>query len=183
MVIGGLLAPHPVLAERRDRTVDEPRIDLEQILIAEPQRLERAGSIVLHQHVGFGDELLKNLAAFFGFEVEGYRLLVRALRQERGAHVAPVERPVGAALAALIGLVRMLDLDHIGAQHRELVGRERASEHMGDVDDPDALERTHGILPRLTANRCTQRAVTERPSSPAQTRAKGLTRFRMRIQS
>ena len=66
--------------------------------------------------------------------------LVRPLRQERGSQVAPVKRTVGAALAALIGLVRMLDLDHVGAQHRELVGRKGAGQHMGDVDDADTFE-------------------------------------------
>jgi len=45
-------------------------------------------------------------------------------------------------LAALVGLVGMLDLDHVGAQHRQLVGREWPRQHMRDVDHPDALERS-----------------------------------------
>ena len=40
----------------------------------------------------------------------------------------------------------MLDLDHVGAQHRELIGRERPRQHMGDVDHPDSFERPHRAL-------------------------------------
>jgi hypothetical protein len=36
-----------------------------------------------------------------------------------------VERPVSAALPALIGLLWMLDLDYIRSQYSELIGRER----------------------------------------------------------
>jgi hypothetical protein len=36
----------------------------------------------------------------------------------------------------------MLDLDHVGAQHRQLIGRERAGKNMGDVDDTNAFERS-----------------------------------------
>src|SRR5580704_1242538 len=44
----------------------------------------------------------------------------------------------------------MLDLDHVGAENRELIGRERPRQHVGDVDDADALERTgHGGAPRI----------------------------------
>ena len=49
---------------------------------------------------------------------------------------------VGAGAAALVGVVGMLDLDHVGAQHGQLIGGERPRQHMGDVDDADALERS-----------------------------------------
>ena len=50
-------------------------------------------------------------------------------------------------LAALIGVVRVLDLDHVGAEHRQLISREGAGQHMGDVDDSDALKGSgHGGL-------------------------------------
>ena len=37
----------------------------------------------------------------------------------------------------------MLQLDDVGTEDRELIGRKWPSQHMGDVDDSDALERTH----------------------------------------
>ena len=146
VVVGGLAAARALLAERRERGIDQPRIDLRQRLVAEAERLERAGAIVLDEHVGGGDQLLQHLAVGLGLQVERDRALVRRLGQERGAHVAVVERLVGAAAAALVGIVGMLDLDHVGAQHRELIGRERPRQHMGGVDDPDTLERSHAYL-------------------------------------
>src|SRR5260370_23119947 len=65
-----------------------------------------------------------------------------------------VERAIGAAVAALVRLVRVLDLDHLGAEHGELIGRERAGQHMGDVDDANAREGSgHGGLLRWRAAR------------------------------
>ena len=126
----------------------------EQRLVAEPQRLERARPVVLDQHVGAGDQLLQDFAARLGLEVERDRLLVRPLGQKRGAHVAPVQRAVGAALAALVGLVRVLDLDHVGAEHGQLIGGERAGQHMGDVDDADAFKGSrHAAYSLLGTNR------------------------------
>src|SRR5581483_11372817 len=75
---------------------------------------------------------------------------VRSLRQKAGAHQGSVQRPVGAAVAALVGVVGVLDLDHVGAEHRKLIGRERPRQHMRDVDDADTLERAgHSVLSGL----------------------------------
>ena len=142
VVVGGLAAARPVLAEGRERGVDQPRIDGGERLVAEPQRLERAGPVVLHEHISGGDQLLEDLAIAGLLQVERDRALVGGLRQEGGAHVAAVERLVGAGAAALVGIVGMLDLDHVGAQHGELIGRERPRQHVGHVDHPDALERS-----------------------------------------
>src|SRR6266849_3774394 len=64
----------------------------------------------------------------------------------------------------------MLDLDHVGAQHCELIGRKRSRQDVRDVDHPDAFERSrHCCLllrtrPGIFALRCT--------SSPAEERVK-----------
>ena len=101
-----------------------------------------------------------------------------------------VERLVGAAAAALVGLVGMLDLDHVGAEHGELVGRERPGQHVRDVDHPDALERSrHPVsslpmrLPDCVASRrlaaysmtCARRCTYVRQPfpGPARRRAEG----------
>ncbi len=62
VIVGGLLAARPVLAERRERRVDQPRIDRGQRLVTKPQGFERAGAVVLDEHVGGRDQLLQNLA-------------------------------------------------------------------------------------------------------------------------
>ena len=59
-----------------------------------------------------------------------------------------VQLAVGAGAAALVGVVGMLDLDHIGAQYGELIGSKRAGQHMGDVDDANSLEGSgHELAP------------------------------------
>jgi hypothetical protein len=74
--------------------------------------------------------------------------LVRRLGEERRAHFAAVEFLVAADAAALIGVVRMFDLDDVGAKHGQLIGGKRPGENMGDVDYADSLERSHrrGLL-------------------------------------
>src|SRR5262249_566532 len=58
------------------------------------------------------------------------------------------ERLVGAGPAALVRVTGVFDLDHVGAEHAELISRERPGEHVRNVDHPDALERSrHCILP------------------------------------
>ena len=148
MIVRGLLAPRAALTEGRERRVDQLRIDLAQIFVAEAQRLERTGPVVLHQHVGGGDQFLQDLAALLGLQVQRDGALVGTLRQEAGAHVGVVQHVVAAGIAALIRVVRMLDLDHVGAHQPKLIGRERPGQHVRDVDDADAFERTrHARLP------------------------------------
>src|SRR5262249_21627685 len=80
-------------------------------------------------------ELLEDLAAFRLLEVESDGALVRGLREEPGAHALLVEDTVAARVAALVVVVRVLDLDDVGAQQGQLVRRERASQHVRDVDE------------------------------------------------
>src|SRR5581483_9924905 len=65
----------------------------------------------------------------------------------RGTHARAVELAVGAAAAALVRVVRMLDLDHVGAQHGKLISGERTRQHMRHVDDANAFKGAgHGRL-------------------------------------
>src|SRR5206468_10587448 len=58
-------------------------------------RSERAGAIVLDQHVRpVGDETLQHLAPAIGLEVQRDRALVRALREEARAHHRLVQRVI-----------------------------------------------------------------------------------------
>ena len=148
VIVGGLRPTRAVLAEGGEGGVDQPRIDRRERLVAKPQRLERSRPIVLDEDVGGGGKLLEDVAIRRLFQIERDRTLVGGLREERGAHVATVERLVGAVAAALIGLIGMLDLDHVGAQYSQLVGGKRAGQNVRDVDDSDPFERSHqrGLL-------------------------------------
>ncbi len=141
--VGGLRPARAVLAEGGKRGVDQPRIDGREGLVAEPQHLERSGPIILDEDVGGGGELLEDIAIRRLLQIQRDRALVGGLRQERRAHVAAVERLVGAVAAALIGLVGMLDFDHVGAEHGQLIGGKRPRQNVRDVDDSDSFKRSH----------------------------------------
>src|SRR5262249_48012147 len=105
---------------------------------------------------------LEDLATFRLLEVERDRALVRGLREESGAHLLLVENPVAARVAALVVVVWVLDLDDVGAQQRQLVRRERAGQHVRDIDDLDAFVWPHGSSPRPSAPRRRARAGARR---------------------
>ena len=131
-----------MLAEGGHRRVDQPRVDRRHGLVAEPERVERAGPVVLDQHVGGCDELLENLLTVRLFEIEGERAFVGRLRQVARSHMTPAQRAIGAGEPTLIGVVRVLDLDHVGAEQRQLIGGKWAGQHVRRIDHADSFKRT-----------------------------------------
>ena len=63
-------------AEALDLAVDDAGVDLLQHVVAEAEALDRAGGEVLGEHVGLLDQLLDELDALRGLEVDRRRLLV-----------------------------------------------------------------------------------------------------------
>ncbi len=146
-IISGLAAARTAVAERRDRTVDQARRNRAQRLVAEPQRIEGAGPVVLDQHVRGCDQALEDLTARFGLQVERDRTLVRTLREIIGAHAIAAELAIAAAAAALVGIAGILNLDDVGAEQSELIGSEGTSQNVGRVDDPYPFERARHVPP------------------------------------
>ncbi|MPM98465.1 hypothetical protein SDC9_145653 [bioreactor metagenome] len=83
-VIGWLFAVRPGLAEARDRHHDQLREARMQRLPAVAQLLHGAWAVVLHQHVGLGQQALENLPVRIRLEVERNRFLVAVHRHEIG---------------------------------------------------------------------------------------------------
>ena len=134
----------PGPAEARDRAVDEPRIDGGERLVPEPELVHDAAAEVLPHHVGAGHQALDDLDGLRPPEVEGDAALVAVHRQEGRRHLPLGPRPVGELAAGLVALAR-LDLDHVGAEERQLVGPVGPGEIAGEVEDADAGERlAHG---------------------------------------
>ncbi len=69
VIIGRLRAPRPTLAERRERRIDQPWIEFPKVFITQAQSIERAGPVVLHQHVGGAHQLAQNLAPSIALQV------------------------------------------------------------------------------------------------------------------
>ncbi|MNL23785.1 hypothetical protein D3C87_1451880 [compost metagenome] len=82
LVVGGQVRERAVLAEARDRAVDQARIHSLQVFMAKVEPLHHAGPEVLDQHIGAGHELAEDLLAARVLEVERDRALARVLGEE-----------------------------------------------------------------------------------------------------
>jgi hypothetical protein len=122
-------------AEALDGGVDEPRVDLGERLVAEPQAVERAWPEVLDQHVGLGDHLPEQALALLRLEVERQALLVGVEHEEEQAVAVLLVTHVGARDVATLGL---LELDHVGAEEGQHLRAGRSCLVVRHVDDADA---------------------------------------------
>src|SRR6516162_10466460 len=76
------------LAEARHGTVNEPRIDPRQHLVANPHSVHDARAEVLHYHVGPDRETVYDLDRLWLGKVEGYVALVRIDGHPGRGHIA-----------------------------------------------------------------------------------------------
>ena len=108
-----------------------------------PDVAEHPGREVLDHDVGALDEPQHELAALGLREVDGHRPLARVGAVERGAVLHPVgvgRRPHGGEAHA-VGPAGRLDLDHVGAERRELVRARGPGPERGEVEHGHAVER------------------------------------------
>src|SRR5262245_34865092 len=83
-VVAGALGVRPGLAEARHRAVDEPRVDLPQILVAQAVTREVADFVVLHQHVALRGELAHDVLPRGFRQIHRHRLLAAIGASEVG---------------------------------------------------------------------------------------------------
>ena len=110
--------------------------------MAEPKPLHDAGTKILDDDVGCADQPSKGGTALGCFQVERDRTLAGVLREEGGAHAAAIELGIGAELARQVARAGHLDLDHLGAELRQLIATEWAGEHVGQIEHPRTREKT-----------------------------------------
>ena len=130
-VVAGTRSRGPGRAEAADRAVDQARIELAQLLLADAQLLRHAGPEVLDVHVGRLHQLVQALAVGRLLGVERDAALVAVVGLEVRAVEAALE---GAERVARAGL---LDLDHVRAQ----VAQQHAAGRAGD--EGALLEHAH----------------------------------------
>ena len=124
-----------VAAEALDRGVDQPRVDVAQHVPAEAQPVHGARPKILQQDIGLFDDFLEQPFPLLGFQVEGQALLVGVEQEE--------EQAVGARLFEVHGArhvagLRLLELDHVGAEKCQHLGAGRSGLVVRHVDDADA---------------------------------------------
>src|SRR4051795_6042378 len=124
-------------AEALQRRVDQPRVELVQVLPREPEAVHDARAEVLDQDVGAVHELAEDLLALVRLHVEGERPLVAVEHREvERVHV----RQIAQLAAGDVAAPRLLDLDDVGSHPREELRADRAGLHVRHVEDADALE-------------------------------------------
>src|SRR5918995_6856050 len=122
-----------------NRAVDEPRVDLVQLIVAEPETLHDPGRERPHQDVGSLGERPQTPPRLGRLEVELDALLAAVQKREVDA-VGPKLRRVRAHLVAPLG---SFDLDDLGAGLGQYQGRQRSRQQRAEVQYPDTLQRDH----------------------------------------
>ena len=126
---------------------DDPRVDVLQVVVGQPQALGLVAPQVVDYGLALGDQGFEDLPPRRRLQVQGEAALV-AVESLEEVTVAflEVERPDLAADVAAVG--RVLDLDHLGAQ----VGHQHGAEGPGAVllhgDHAHAFERQAGRVGR-----------------------------------
>jgi hypothetical protein len=140
-VISGAQPLRSGLAEGADAAIDQARIDLRQRLVADTELVHHAGAKILHHHVGFRRKALDDLDRFRLLQVQRQAALaaVDRLPSRRKPALGPllVERGAAHVLA-----LAPLHLDDIGAEQAQLVAGVRPGEHLREVENSHAFERS-----------------------------------------
>ena len=139
---GAVVTPRPGLAERRERAVDQRRVDRPERLVAQPQRAQAPRRERLQHHVGARREPPQNGLALRPLYVQRHAPLGRVVVPEVEAafpvrHVVQ-ERPDRAGGMA----ARRLDLHHVRAE----VGHQLAAELpllVRKLDHPKPVQRPY----------------------------------------
>src|SRR5262249_59573379 len=103
-------------------------------IIAQSKLFHDAGPVILEQHVGAGDELEQDRSAGVRPQVELNAALAAVVGDEIRTVLLPAKGPEG------IAALRMLDLDHVGAEVGQDHAPERSRDYGAELDHAHALE-------------------------------------------
>ena len=143
--------------------VDEARIALTQLVVAEPEPFHRPGTKVVDEHVGAAHQAQDDVEPGGLSEVHRQRAFVPVGGEEDVAHaVRPRQRGT-----RVVAAPRPLDLDDVGAEVAEHLRRKRAERDLREVEHAHAVERQHrgAHRPLHRGARFSRNART--PSSPS----------------
>src|ERR687893_371065 len=127
------MSRHPgagtLLTVAGDRAVDEPRVDLVQFIVAEPETLHDPGPELFHQDVSTLDERPQNLPHLGRLEVELEAFLAAIQEGEVDAICAKF----GSVRAHLVAPLGSFDLDDMGTGLGKYQGRQRSRQQRAEV--------------------------------------------------
>ena len=115
------------------RAINDFRLQLFEIGVAETQFLHRTESEILGHHVGAGYQFQHQFPPLFRLQIDGDAFFVTVVAGEKA-------RTRGRQLARMVAVER-LDLDHFGTEIGEHQPAGRSHDHVAELDDTDAFER------------------------------------------
>ena len=173
-VVAGAGRIGPRLAEARDRAIDEARIERRERGIVETVLGEAAHLVVFDKDIGAFSEPPGHRLALGRGKIEGDRAFPPIGRHVVGPRRWSPRRPHRAGRAAPQPRVssaraRALDLDHVGAEVGQQLGRPRAGEDAAEIEHLEAGERAgpgrvHGGLPGHCSGRCRRETSARAPA-------------------
>ena len=132
-------------SERPDRTIDQPRVQRAHHVGPDAQVADHAGTQVLDQDVGVGNQPLQLCDIVGILDVEGDGLLVAVHRVEQHRVAVDEER---SPRPRVVAAIQLLDLDDFGAHVAEDHAGHRPRHRLPDFDHLDACKwSTHHVSP------------------------------------
>src|SRR6266852_1210265 len=136
-LVAGTVLPRAGPSERRDRAIDQARVERGQGVVAEAETLHRARPEILDQDVGALHQIAQHVGTLRGLQIERDVPLVAVDDEIRRRLAALVRRP-GARFVARAGVFHLDDIGaHIGQEH----AAEGPGEDAREIDDADTVER------------------------------------------
>ncbi|MNL05973.1 hypothetical protein D3C87_1265920 [compost metagenome] len=131
------------LAVTRDPHHDQTRVGLHEIGGGQAPLLQRAGTEVLDQDVGLGDQVTRRLLALGRAQIDGDGILVA------GDHPPPGRGLALAPVAHWIADAGRFQLDHLGAHVAQQLTAEGTGDQLAHLDD---LQPVQGAVQRLAGH-------------------------------
>src|SRR6266542_19816 len=147
-VEGGAIPVRPILAEARDRAVDDAAVPLPRLLVAEAEALEGPRAVVLEDDVASLHEAEEQRPAFGKLEIDLDALFVAMQAHEVRCLPAGQWRP---PRARDVARSPRLELDHLRAEIGEHGRAERTGQGVAEIEHPDVLQRHSHHRPPATA--------------------------------
>ena len=133
----GAIAVRSGLAITGNCAIDDARIDPAAGGITNTQTVDDTGAEAFHHGVGVAHQPQEDFHAFAFFQIEAQCTLVAV---DRGEHRCGFPR-LGAERARVVARAGIFDLDHVGAQIREMQRANRPGQKPGQVENANAGQR------------------------------------------
>jgi hypothetical protein len=138
VVVGRAPAIRALVAIAGDMAVDQCGVLRRQGRVVQAEPVGRRRAQRMQQHIGATEQALQHGPTLRALEVDHDAALAAVAGHEEGAHAWRAAWPDRAREVAF----GRLELDHLGTHVAQILAGQRAEDHRGDLQHPDAFERS-----------------------------------------